>query len=52
MTQPRDQDIMAMDHAIRSIKRSTVRMLPHNIDFIIPILQKMKLEAIEKAKEA
>lgn len=45
MTERRDPDIMAMDHAMRAIKRSTPRMLPHNIDFIIPILERLKREA-------
>lgn len=45
MTKRRDPDIMAMERAIRAIRKSTDRMLPHNIDFIIPILERLKREA-------
>ncbi len=41
MTPRRDPDIMAMDHAIRAIKKSTPRMLRTNIEFVVWKLQRM-----------
>jgi hypothetical protein len=41
MTQRRDPDIMAIDHCLRAIKKSTPRMLQANLEFVIWKLQKM-----------
>jgi hypothetical protein len=44
MTRPRDPDIMAMDHAVQAILKSTPRMLKLNIEFVIYILQRILKE--------
>lgn len=41
MTQRRDPDIMAMDHALRAMKRSTPRMLRANVELVIFLLQRL-----------
>ncbi len=40
MTTRRDPDIMAIDHALNALKRSTPRMLWHNLDFVMFCLQR------------
>lgn len=45
MTAKRDSDIMAMDHAIRAIKKSTPRMLKANVEFVKFIMDRIVREA-------
>jgi hypothetical protein len=45
-TRKRDPDIMAIDHAIRAIKKSTPRMLRPNIELVIFILQRIAREGL------
>ncbi len=40
MTQPRYPDIMAMDHAIKALLKSTPRMLATNIDFVSYVIHR------------
>lgn len=49
MTQPRDPDIMAMDHAIKALLKSTPRMLANNIDFVSYVIHR-RLAAVPSAQ--
>ena len=44
MSKKRDPDVMAIDHAIRAIRKSTPWMLKANIEFVIYLLQKIAKE--------
>jgi hypothetical protein len=48
MSERRDPAIMAIDHCLRAIKKSTPRMLKANLEFVIWKLQKMYEELERK----
>lgn len=47
-TPKRDPDIMAMDHAMRAITRSTPRMLAANVEFVTYLMHKLIKESAAK----
>lgn len=48
MTMRRDPDMIAIDHAMRAMRRSTPRMLIANIEFVMFLLTKLKTRTLRE----